>query len=403
LAKTSRKRLYLIPILSKALDILELLRSEHQPLALETIHQRTHISKTSVYRVLKTFVHRGYLAQSQDGLYRVVSRPKKVRFGFGMESSDMPFSEAVTASLREAAAYSGVDLLVFDNRYDAPTALKNADEFVRNRVELVIEFQIKQDVAPIIADKIAGAGIPMIAVDIPHPHATFFGVDNYRVGHEAGELLGSHAITAWNSRVDWVLGLDLEEAGPLVQSRITGAFEGLRSKLSEVPIECFVRMDARGMRDKSHQIVADFLKRHPKDKHILIAASTDTSALGALQAVRELKREVHVAIVGQDCIPEMEDEMKRSKGPVIGSVSHEAKHYGPRLIQLGLSILSGHTVAPYNYIEHRMVTPASLAALSGVNGSVSSRAGRHAVATVSPPRSTGANQIQQKRDMFSDS
>ncbi len=41
-----------------------------------------------------------------------------------------------------------------------------------------------------------------------------------------------------------------------------------------------------------------------EEKHILIAAATDTSALGALDAVREAKREKHVAIVGQDAIPE---------------------------------------------------------------------------------------------------
>ena len=42
-----------------------------------------------------------------------------------------------------------------------------------------------------IADKIAGANIPLIAIDIPHPHATYFGVDNYRIGIEAGECLAS--------------------------------------------------------------------------------------------------------------------------------------------------------------------------------------------------------------------
>jgi ribose transport system substrate-binding protein len=88
----------LIPVLSKALDILELLQNEKSPLALESIYQRTNISKTTVYRILKTFVHRGYLAQSQDGLYRLVARPKKARFGFGSESAEMPFSEAVTDS-----------------------------------------------------------------------------------------------------------------------------------------------------------------------------------------------------------------------------------------------------------------------------------------------------------------
>jgi ribose transport system substrate-binding protein len=97
LKRPDPRRFYFVPVLSKALDILELLQNAQDPLALESIHQRTNISKTTVYRILKTFVHRGYVAQSQYGLYRLVSQPKKVRFGFGSESAEMPFSEAVTA------------------------------------------------------------------------------------------------------------------------------------------------------------------------------------------------------------------------------------------------------------------------------------------------------------------
>src|SRR5215475_14035690 len=161
-ARKTTKRLYLIPVLSKALDILELLQSENQPMTLEAIHRQTRISKTTVYRVLKTFVHRGYLSQSPDGMYRQVTRQKKIRFGFAGQSSEMPFSNEVTESLKAAAASVGVDLMVLDNRYDGKTALKNADEFVQNKVDLVIEFQIEQDVAPMIGDRIAAANIPLI-------------------------------------------------------------------------------------------------------------------------------------------------------------------------------------------------------------------------------------------------
>jgi ribose transport system substrate-binding protein len=378
LPKSSTRRLYLIPILSKALDVLEVLQAHERPMSLESVYQRTHISKTTVYRILKTFVHRGYMAQSQDGLYRLISRPRKIRFGFGKQSGEMPFSEAVTASLQEAATQAGVDLLVLDNRYDAATAVRAADEFVKSRVDLVIEFQIDQGVAPVIADKIAVAGIPLIAVDIPHPHATYFGVDNYRVGIEAGELLAGHAIRHWGGKADWVLGLDIEDAGPMVQSRITGAFQGVRNRLPNLPVETFVRMDSRGIREKSARVISEFLHRHPKDRHILIAGATDTSALGALEAVRKLRREKHVVIAGQDCIQEAIEEMRRPESPWIGSVSHEASTYGPKLIQLGLSILRGLTVPPYNYVEHRLVTAEMVRkgvapdALS--NGSVSKRA-----------------------------
>jgi ribose transport system substrate-binding protein len=354
-ARTGPPRLYLIPVLSKALDILELLQTEHQPKSLEEIYQRTNISKTTVYRILKTFTHRGYLAQSDNGLYRLVSRPRKVRFGFGAESAEMPFSEAVRESLAAAAASAGVDVLVLDNKYDATTAISNAEEFVRQQVDVVIEFQIDQRIAPAIADKIHGAGIPLIAVDIPHPHATFIGVDNYRVGYEAGAFLAQYAKNNWREEVSWAVGLDIKEAGPLVHSRITGAFAGIRSKLSELRDERYVLLDGEGLRGKSHKLMSDFLARHSKDRGILVAAATDTSALGALQAVREAKRERDVAIVGQDCIPEALDELRVPGTCFIASVSHEAASYGPQLIQLGLAILNGQMVPPYNYVKHKLV------------------------------------------------
>jgi len=119
-------------------------------------------------------------------------------------------------------------------------------------------------------------------------------------------------------------------------------------------------MDGRGMRDRSKKLVSEFLQRHPKDRHILIAAATDTSALGAVDAVNDLKRDKHVAIVGQDCIAEAIAEMRKDRSPLIASVSHETSSYGPNLIHLGLSILRGQTVPPYNYVEHKLVTRESL-------------------------------------------
>ena len=354
--KKATQRLYLIPILSKALDIMEMLQRERGPLALETLHQRSKISKTSVYRILQTLVHRGYVSRTAGGQYRLVSQPSKVRFGFCGQSADMPFSEAVTASLRTAAASFGIDLLILDNKYDGQTALANAEELVHAGVDLIIEFQIDRRVAPIIAHKIAAASIPLIAVEIPHPNATFFGVDNFRVGFEAGECLAHFALQQWKGKVDRVLGLDLEEAGTLVQSRVTGAFEAIRTQFPELPSSAFVRSDGRGMKAKSHSVVKEFLDRYPNDRRILIAAATDTSALGALEAVRELKRTRHVAIVGQDCLPEVLEEMRRKNCALIGSVSHQAHAYGPRIFELGLALLAGKTVPPYNYVEHKLIT-----------------------------------------------
>ena len=354
------KRLYLIPILSKAIDILEYLQEEGRPLTLETIHQRTQVSKTTVYRVLKTFVHRGYLAQAPDGTYRHIARSRKLRFGFAGQSGDMPFSNDVARSLREAALSAGVELEMLDNRYDGVTAVANAEQLIRSGVHLIIEFNVVHQVAPVIGDRVAAAGIPLIAIDIPHPNSVFFGVDNYRVGVEAGELLTAHATKHWGGDVRWMLGLDLPAAGTLVQGRVSGAFEAVRAAFPALAAERYVHLDGRGQAETSREVVGSFLDSHPREKHILIAAATDSSALGAVQATRKRRRAAHVAIVGQDCIADAVSEMQRPDTPLIGTISHETASYGPQLMQIALNLLKGQAVPPYNYVTHRVVSRASV-------------------------------------------
>jgi ribose transport system substrate-binding protein len=356
LPRAKIKRLYLIPILSKALDVLELLEQKNAPVTLEDVFQETHISKTSVYRILKTLVHRGYVAQSQTGHYRLVSRPRRLRFGFAVQSADMPFSMAMAKSVREAAAAAGVEIIELDNRQDPDIAIQNAEKFVEERVDLVLEFQVEEHVAPHVAHIFMKADIPLVAIDVPHPNATYFGVDNFEVGYEAGSLLGSYALRKWKGKTICVLGVGFSEAGSFVQSRITGAFEGIRNKLPALQADRFVRLEGRGMRDPSRKAVAEFLANDCKGQRLLVAAATDTSALGVLDAARQAGREEDFAIVGQDCIPEVIEEMRSGRSALIGSISHEAESYGPRLIQLGIALLRGYTVPPYNYVRHRVVT-----------------------------------------------
>src|SRR5208283_2778776 len=141
-------------------------------------------------------------------------------------------------------------------------AIQNAEEFVARRVDLVLEFQVEEAAAPRVAHIFKKAGIPLVAIDVPHPNATYFGVDNFEVGYEAGILLAQHAHRKWKGKADWVLGIGLAEAGSFVQSRITGAFEGIRTRLDQIPSDRFLRLEGRGMRQPSNLAITEFLGNH---------------------------------------------------------------------------------------------------------------------------------------------
>jgi len=64
-------REYIVPVLMKSVQILELLGREPQGLRIEQIHQRTGCAKTTVYRIVRTLVVSGYLVHRGDGTYSV--------------------------------------------------------------------------------------------------------------------------------------------------------------------------------------------------------------------------------------------------------------------------------------------------------------------------------------------
>jgi len=85
--KVTKTRFYLVPVLMRALDIVELLARSDTPLKMGEISLAVDVSPTTTYRILQTLVHRGYLAQDLEGKFTVVNR-----LGMNFESPTRPAS-----------------------------------------------------------------------------------------------------------------------------------------------------------------------------------------------------------------------------------------------------------------------------------------------------------------------
>ena len=73
--KITKSRFYLVPVLMRALDILEVLSSSDAPLKMNDLSHSTGISKTTTYRILRTLVYRGYVVQDLEGRFSILDRP----------------------------------------------------------------------------------------------------------------------------------------------------------------------------------------------------------------------------------------------------------------------------------------------------------------------------------------
>jgi ribose transport system substrate-binding protein len=343
----------------RACDILKSFRHEGEVLVLSDVTNRTGLSKTTAFRLLRSLMEGGLVERVRKGEYRCLFRPlasRSLRLGFAAQT-DSEFSREVSEGLqRAAAAKENIHLIVLNNRYSAREALRNAELLIRERVDLAIEFQTYQRIAPVIASKFLEANIPLIAIEVPHPGATYFGANNYQAGLMGGRALGRWARENWPGGPEQVLLLELPIAGPLPGLRITGIVDGMRSELPSIDKTPAVHLDGKGDFERILGVVRRFL-RQAKPKRTLVGAVNDMCALAALRAFEEAGFDHFCAVVGQNGTPEARKELRRPGTRLVGSVGYFPERYGDGLIPLAMGILQKKPTPSAVFVKHRLLTP----------------------------------------------
>jgi ribose transport system substrate-binding protein len=349
----------LVQVVARACDILTVLRTTADVMKLADISSRVGLSGPTTFRVLETLCAKGLVERPGRSGYRVAGLApgeRRYKLGFGAQSSEFAFSRTLVQSLLHASQAAHVQLVIANNRFSRRIALKNAESFVREKMDLVIEFQTFTDIAPLIASKYHDAGIPMIAVEIPHPGATYYGADNYRAGHIGGRYLGKWAKKHWGGQVDEVMVLEQSAAGSLPHSRLTGTLDGIVDVLPHVAHARVAHIEGHGQFHASLTAVRKHIRSNSSHR-TLIGAVNDPSAIGAVRAFEEAGRGDECAAVSQNASEEARDEMRRPDTRLIGSVAYFPENYGPEIISLALDILQHKPVPPAVFTRHHLITP----------------------------------------------
>ena len=349
---------YLVKSLVHASEILWVFQHPGEGLRLRDVMDRTGFGKGMCFRLLYTLRHCGFIEKVDGNRYRLTSevrRRKRYRIGYASQGQDSSFGEEVHRGLVRAAERERLELIVVDNRYQPKIALKNAELLIRDRVDLVIEFQTDESMAPAIAAKYDEAKVPLIAIDIPHPGATYFGANNYEAGLLAGRYLGKWARQVWNGQADEILLVELTRAGSLPASRIRGAIAGIREVIHDAADWPVVSIDGDGQFKTALERVRRHL-RASRARRVLVAAANDPSALGAARAFEEAGRAGDCAIAGQNAEPDARAELRRPRTPLVASIGYFPEKYGDGLIRLALDILARRAVPPAAFVKHQVIT-----------------------------------------------
>ena len=354
----SRDR-YLVKSVEHASRLLSAFRTSGEALPLREISLRSGLPKSMAFRLLYTLERCGMVEKVGENLYRSCLRPfkqKLYRLGYAAQGTDYQFSKEVSTGLQRAAQTEGIELICVDNRYNAKMAQRNADVLVRGKVDLVIEFQTDEHVAAIVASKYREANIPLIAIEVPHPGATYFGANNYEAGLIGGRYLGKWAKQHWQGRVDEIILMALARAGSLPKMRLTGMLVGLKEIIPSLEDTKVTFLEGDGIFSQSLEVVRRHLRTNPS-RRLLVGAINDPSAIGALRAFQEAGRAESCAIMGQNASPEGRAELRRPGTRLVGSVAYFPEKYGPAILGVALDILHHRPVPPAVFAKHELVTP----------------------------------------------
>lgn len=348
----------LVKSVARACDLLLAFQQEGEVLRLRDLVVRTGLDSATVLRLMGTLEQCGLVGRLRKNEYRSNIKPivrSRYKLGYASQGEDASFSQEWTESILRTAAREGIDLLALNNSFDPETALRNVDTFIREKVNLVIEHQFNEQLAPIISSKLLDVGIPLIAMGTAHPGATYYGGNNYGAGLMGGRYLGQWAKKFWKG-ADELLLLELSMAGPLLQSRLTGVEVGVKEFLPNLPV---LRLQGTAQFGDTLALVRKYLSQ-TRARRVLIGAVNDPCALGALRGLEESGLVENGAVMGQGGSAEGRAELRRPGTRLVGTVAFFPEQYGEHIISLASDILSGKPVPPAVFVQHQLLTPANV-------------------------------------------
>jgi ribose transport system substrate-binding protein len=350
---------YKLETVTRACSLLRHLSDDGHALTLNEVVECTGLERTICFRLLRTLEDAGFIRRVQSRKYisnlRILDG-KRFRVGYASQGHDS-FSIAVGLGLRRSASEENIDLIELDNEYSATTALRNAESFVLQHVDLVIEFQVHDRIAPRLSELFRDAEIPVIAVEIPQPDACFFGVDNYKVGTIAGRALLRAAQQQWQGTCDELLLLDLGIAGSIPHLRLSGSQSILLKGLAAPCIT--THLESKGEFLRAFEVTRKHLQSTPR-RRTLVCGVNDFAVLGALRAFEEAGRAKQCLAVALGAGPEVRRELRLGNASLVGSVAFFPENYGKALISLVLETLHHNTLPPAHYVPVQLVTPRNL-------------------------------------------
>lgn len=254
------------------------------------------------------------------------------------------------AMLIEASMHPEVDLLLYDGNNDIEKQIKDIENLIKQKVDVIIVSPIKSKPITEVVEKAMNAGIPILIIDRKtesENYTAFVGADNIEIGRNAANyiLLKANNKTA---RIIEIKGL----------SGSSPAFErslGFNHILNQSEnLELIGSIDGNW---EAISIKKEFENLLKKEKNIdFVFAHNDRMAFGAWEVAKELGLEKNIQFVGVDGLNTSNGGIQLvEKGVLSATVFYPTG--GNEAIKLALKIIKNEPFSKSNILNSIIIDP----------------------------------------------
>lgn len=259
--------------------------------------------------------------------------------GYSQIGAESEWRTGNTASIKEAAADLGVELLFSDAQQKQENQIKAIRTFIAQQVDIIGVSPVVETGWESVFQEAKDAGIPIILVDrraavSEDLYATFLGSDFLEEGRNAARIMAD--LLGGQGNIAELVGT--EGSAPAIDRAI-----GFREILKDYPeMNIIVSETGDFTRAKGREVMEGFLETHG-DQIDALYAHNDDMAIGAIRAIEDygLKPGEDIKIVSIDAIRDAFQAMIDGK---INATVECNPLLGPQFFELALKVVNNEEV-----------------------------------------------------------
>ncbi|RYG26819.1 hypothetical protein EON82_01875 [bacterium] len=272
---------------------------------------------------------------------------KKFRIGMCQSNNGEPYRVQMNADLAAAAKeHPEIELIVKDAQNDSLKQRSQLEEFVQDKVDLIMISP--KEAVPLTqpVEKAMDAGIPVIVIDRPitsDKYTAFIGADNKKIGKALGEWLKAKLKPGAQ-----IVELEGLMTTPVAQDRHNGFLEGMKG----TDAKTLATVEMQFLEPNARKEMDSLLARFPKIDAVY--AHNDPGAHGAYLAAKAVGREKEMMFLGIDALP---NEGVKYVEQGILAASFQYPTGGKEAIETALKILKKESFEKKMTLESKFFTP----------------------------------------------